>query len=197
MDDARFQHTSYTIRRKILKIFGAAFHVFAPDGSVVFFSKMKAFKLREDVRLYASEEMTEELVTITARQIIDFAAAYDVVDARSGEKLGALKRRGLRSLVRDHWILMDRDDAEIGELYEESAGLAIVRRLLGELASLIAPQRYVIDVGGITVAHGRQNRNPFVYKVTLDFAADPEGRLDRRLGLAAGILLAAIEGKQN
>lgn len=196
MDDVRFQLTRYTIRRKVLKVFGAAFHVFGPDGRAVFFSNMKAFKLREDIRLYESEEMREELLAINARQIVDFAAAYDVVDARNGEKVGALKRRGMRSLVRDHWILMDRHDAEIGELYEESAGLAILRRLLGELASVVAPQRYQVDVGGRTVARGRQNRNPFVYKVTLDLSEDVEGLLDRRLGLAAGVLLAAIEGKQ-
>jgi hypothetical protein len=32
--------------------------------------------------------------------------------------------------------------------------------------------------------------------MTLDFSPDPQRRLDRRLGIAAGVLLCAIEGKQ-
>jgi hypothetical protein len=36
-----------------------------------------------------------------------------------------------------------------------------------------------------------------VSKVTLDFSPDQSRLLDRRLGIAAGILLLAIEAKQN
>jgi hypothetical protein len=36
-----------------------------------------------------------------------------------------------------------------------------------------------------------------VSKVTLDFRPDTSRLLDRRLGIAAGILLLAIEGKQD
>jgi hypothetical protein len=42
----------------------------------------------------------------------------------------------------------------------------------------------------------RQTRNPFLTKTYLDFSADAGGALDRRLGLAAAILICAIEGKQ-
>jgi hypothetical protein len=33
--------------------------------------------------------------------------------------------------------------------------------------------------------------------VTLDYSMDQQGLLDRRLGIAAAVLLVAIEGKQN
>jgi hypothetical protein len=51
-------------------------------------------------------------------------------------------------------------------------------------------------MGGATVATYQQNFNPFVKKLTIDFTMDPQGRLDRRLGLAAAALLSAIEGRQ-
>ncbi|MBI4728652.1 MAG: hypothetical protein HY775_04020 [Acidobacteria bacterium] len=194
--DARFGHQTYTVRRKVLKLVGGAFHVFDPAGNVVFYSRMKAFKLREDIRLYTGEDMQTEVLRIGTRQILDFAAAYDVIDSQTGEKVGALKRKGLKSLVRDHWIVMDAADREVGAVLEDSVGLAVLRRLLGLWASLVAPQRYHVEIGSRAVGTGVQNRNPFVYKVTLDFSPDTGGVLDRRLGLAAGILLAAIEGKQ-
>ena len=73
----RFQHQTYLIRKKFFKIFGAAFHVYGPDGGVVFYSKQKAFRLKEDIRLYGDESQAEEVLTIHARSWLDFAAAYD------------------------------------------------------------------------------------------------------------------------
>lgn len=196
MTDPRFSQSTYLIRRKVLKLVGGAFHIFDASGTVVMYSRMKAFTLREDIRLFTSEDMQTELLRIQARQIIDFSAAYDVIDSQTGEKIGALKRKGLKSLVRDHWIVMDAADTEVGGVLENSAGLAILRRFTGSLGSVLAPQQYHFEVGGQTVANGSQNRNPFVYKVRIDLEPGSGRALDPRLVLAAGILLAAIEGKQ-
>ncbi len=194
--DLRLEHQTYVIRRKVLKLFGGAFHVFDADRNLVFFSKMKAFTLREDIRLFGGEDEKEELLRIGSRTIVDFSAAYDVVDVRTGQKLGALRRRGLKSLVRDAWVVLDAADNQIGSISEDSGGRALLRRVIGDFSSLILPQRYSAEIGGAKVMTGHQNRNPFVYTVTLDFSADTDRRLDRRLGIAAGLLLAAIEGKQ-
>lgn len=191
MDD-RFLHTTYLIRRKVLKLFGGVFHVFGPDGSVVLYSKMKAFKLREDIRIYTGEDMQTELLTISARNIIDFGATYDVTDAVTGEKLGALRRKGLRSILRDAWLVLDDSDREIGLIEEDNMLLALVRRFLSNLV----PQSYTGQINGQPVLEFKQNFNPFVMKLNLDFSPDTGGLLDRRLGLAAGILLCAVEGKQ-
>jgi hypothetical protein len=59
------------------------------------------------------------------------------------------------------------------------------------------PQNYDLTVGGTRVADLRQNFNLFRYELNLDFSMDTTQRLDRRVGIAAGILLAAIEGKQD
>jgi uncharacterized protein YxjI len=188
-----FAHNTYLVRRKIFKVFGAAFHIYDPDGNVAFYSKMKAFKLKEDIRLYTGEDMQTELLSIQARQILDFSAAYDVVDSATGTKVGALKRKGLKSIIKDEWIFMDAQDNEIGLIQEDSMLLALIRRFLSNLI----PQRYTGQIGGREVCTFRQNFNPFVVKVTLDFSPDTEGALDRRLGIAAAVLLCAIEGKQD
>lgn len=44
-----FTHENYLVRRKIFKLFGAAFHIYDPSGKVAFYSKQKAFKLKEDI----------------------------------------------------------------------------------------------------------------------------------------------------
>ena len=89
-----FAHPQYVIRKKVFKLFGAAFHVYDLAGNVVMYSKQKAFKLKEDIRLYTGEDMQTELLVIQARQIIDFSAAYDVMDRTRGRKSGRWSARG-------------------------------------------------------------------------------------------------------
>ncbi len=187
---ASFGHAQYLIRRKILKLLGGAFHIYAPDGSLVLYSELKAFKLKEDIRLYADEGKTQELLTIRARSIIDFGATYDVVDATTGEKVGALRRKGMKSILRDTWLILDAQDAECGTIEEDSLPLALIRRFLCKWV----PQQFAVTLRGQPAAGLKQNFNPFVLKLTLTFNGDA---FDRRLGLAAAILLAAIEGRQD
>lgn len=192
MTSDRFGHSIYLVRKRVLSVIGGKFEIFDQDGNVVLFSKMAAFKLKEDIRLFTDESMTTELISIKARSIMDFSAAYDVVDTATGQKIGALKRKGWKSMFRDEWIVMDAYDTEVGGIQEESAVLAFLRRFVTNLI----PQTYNVQIGGTSVAEFKQNFNPFVTKLTLDFSSDRHQRLDRRLGIAAGVLLCAIEGKQ-
>ena len=190
-----FDYPRYIVRRQVFKILGAAFHVYDEAGNLVMYSKQKAFKLKEDIRLYSDESMKVELLTITARSVIDFSAAYDVIDPLAKQKVGALRRKGWSSLARDSWVLLNARDQEIGTVMEDSMLAALVRRFV-DAASLVMPQKFHVDVGGQTVCTFQQNFNPFVRKLTVDFTHDQRGALDKRLGLAAAILLSAIEGKQ-
>jgi uncharacterized protein YxjI len=187
-----FQHTNYLVRRKVFKLLGAAFHIYDPDGKVAFYSKQKAFKLKEDIRIYTAEDMQTEVLTIRARQIIDFSAVYDVFDPINNTKVGALKRKGMKSIIKDEWIIMDTEDREIGLIQEDSIILALIRRFLTNLI----PQNYHGVVNGRQVCLFKQNFNPFIMKINLDYSMDVNGLLDRRLGIAGAILLCAIEGRQ-
>ena len=90
--------------------------------------------------------------------------------------------------------MLDANDNVIGQLFEDSVGMALLRRLL--LGSWL-PQNYDMTVGQTRVADLKQNFNLFRYELNLDFSMDISHLLDRRVGLAAGILLAAVEGKQS
>lgn len=187
-----FQFPKYVLRRQAIALTGK-FRFYDPSGNLVLFSEQKMFKWREDIRVYADEAKTQEVLSIKARQIMDFSAAYDVVDSATGEKVGALRRKGLRSLLRDEWEVLDANDGVKGLLFEDSMGLALLRRFL--LGNWL-PQNYDITFGETRVADIRQEFNLFRYELNLDFSMDTARLLDRRLGLAAGILLAAVEGRQ-
>ncbi len=186
------RYDRYLLKRQVLALTGK-FRIYNPQGDLVFFCEQKMFRLREDFRLYTDESKSQEVLMIKARQILDFAGAYDVIDSLSGERIGTWRRRGFASLLRDRWELLDAQERPMGFLTEDSFGLALLRRFL--LGALL-PQNYDLFVGEQRLADLRQRFHLFRYELEIDFSMDASRRLDRRLGLTAAILLAAIEGKQ-
>lgn len=95
-------------------------------------------------------------------------------------------------MVRDEWVIMDANDTEIGRIQEDSTLLALLRRFLTSLV----PQDYAFAVRGRHIGSAKQNLNFFLPKMAVDLTGDPTRELDRRIALAAVVLLMAIEGRQ-
>jgi hypothetical protein len=184
-----FDLRRFMVRRKVFTVMGASFHVYDPDLRVVAFSRQKAFKLKEDIRVFTDESKATELLSIQARQLVDFSAAYDIVDSGEARKVGAARRKGWSSILRDSWELLDENDRPIAQLREDSAFKALLRRFLSNLI----PQRYeLVSTEGEELAAYRVRFNPFVYKLEVSVTGD----IDPRLSLGLAVLLAAIEGRQ-
>ena len=129
--DPRFNHQNYSITRKALQAFGGTFYLYDPNENLVLWASQKAFKLKEDFRIYSDENKSQELLRVSARSILDFSAAYDVYDSATNQKLGAFKRQGMKSsFVQDTWTIMDWNDAEIGLCQEDSAVMGLIRRFV-------------------------------------------------------------------
>ncbi len=192
MMHSAFLYNQYFLKRQVLALTGKI-RLYSPDGSLLLYSQQKMFRLREDIRVYNDESRSQELLYIQARNIIDFSAAYDVIDSLSSIKVGVLRRKGLRSLLRDQWEILDASDQPQAILQEDNPTRALLRRLL--LGTLL-PQNYDVISGETRLADFRQRFNLFRYELELDFSMDSARRLDRRVGLAAAILLGIIEGRQ-
>lgn len=187
--DPAFRHRQYMFRRKVFKLFGGAFHVYDENGDVCFYSKQKAFKLKEDFRVYSDESQTQELLTIKTPQILDIGATYNVQDVTTGEDVGALRRKGLKSIIKDEWVIISNEGQEIGILKETSLATALLSRFIN-----LIPQTYTILAHDREVAAIKQHFNPFVLKYTMTIMDTMS--IDPRLLVAAGILLAGIERRQ-
>ena len=187
-----FEHNHYLLKRQVVALTGT-FRLYAPDGSLVLYSQQKMFRLKEDIRAYANEGKSQELLYIQARSIIDFSAAYDVIDSQTQQRLGILRRRGLNSLLRDEWQVYDANERPLGILQEDDIRLALLRRYI---ANSLVPQNYDLLIGSQRVADFRQRFNLLRYELDLDFSMDTHQQLDRRLGIAAALLLGVIERRQ-
>jgi len=186
----------YTIRRRVFQVFGAGFEIFDAQGQLEAYCHQKAFKLREDIRLYTDKSRSTELLTMKARKALDFSATYDIA-LSTGELLGSLRRKGMKStFIRDEWLIFGPDDEPIGTITERGGTLSFLRRW-SEWASLLSPQKYDLmrTADGAHLATFRQLFNPFVYRLAIESHQDDE-LIDDLILIAAGTLLAAIEGRQ-
>jgi uncharacterized protein YxjI len=186
----------YTIKRKTLVLLGAKFYVFGPAGQVVGFCKQKAFRLRESFTIFTDESMSSPLLTMQARSIIDFGATYDIAGA-DGRVLGSVRRRGLTSTFgQDSWMIFSPDGRQIGAMTEDNLGMALARKWL-PLVALFSPQQFAVTgSGGQQIAAMRQHFNLFSYRLSVSVMAD-DPNLPDGLILALGVLVAAIEGRQD
>jgi hypothetical protein len=182
----------YIARRNFFNFFGLTCQILTLDGQPRLFVKLKAFKLKEDIVVHADASQQTPLLTIKARSIIDFAATYDVTDVMTGQRIGSWRRKGLKSIFKDEWELLDVHEQVVGHIKEDSALMAFLRRFLSNLIA----QSYTIECGGQGVGDIKGTWNPFLVKYTVDLSKDT-GRLDRRMALAGVVLLMTIEGKQN
>ena len=182
-----FTMDKYYIQTKFLKIFGGTFWFKNSNDQVIAYSKQKRFKLKEDIVLYADETCAQPLLSIKARSVIDFGATYDIVDMTTGENLGAARRKGLKSIFKDTWKILDANGNEYAELVEDS--IAILRRFVK-----LIPAKYHFSIQGQHDIMMHQRFNPIIKKTDILI---PEGHpLDRRVIAAIALLNSVIEGRQ-
>lgn len=184
----------YTIRRQVFKIFGAGFHIYDASGALVGYCKQKAFRVREDLRIYTDETCTEALLVISTQSVWDISGVY-TVSLRSGDVIGAFKRHGVRSMVRDKWTVLGPDGEPIGEAQEDSAFKGLLRRMHEFFAALVPQTFHIHSSDGREIASYRTHMNPFIHRISVAIREQDE-HFDDLLLLAGGCLLIAIEGRQ-
>jgi hypothetical protein len=209
MDYTQFKHLEF--RRKFWKFVGAEIFIDDPASQQeVGYIKMKAWKLREDIRIFTDRSMQREILQIHARQIIDFGATYDVTDSATGQQSFSLRRKGLKStFVRDHWDLLDNSGNKFGEVQETSGTLALIRRWIelvpyGDLLGIIfafVVQTYEIRMlqtdGSFAIAGTILHRkNPLVVKMLLDTSA-AQVPVHPLVTLSATAMLSIVDAAKN
>ena len=183
----------FMVKSKLFSLsFDNKFNIFDANDKLIGLCNQKAFKLKEDIRVFSDESMKKEIIKIQAKQIVDFSAAYDVFDSDTNTFLGTWQRSGAASILRDTWYLMDTNGREVAKLEEDNMALALVRRFL---SNLIPQSYYLKNAQGVTLATYDQTFNPFLYGLKVKIYKQPNAP-HPKLAMAGAMLLATIEGRQ-
>lgn len=206
MDYSQYKQVEF--RRKFWKFFGATIHMTDVGGAhELGIVQMKAFRLRSDITFYGDTAEQHPIFNVKARQAIALNYTFDVFDPQTGQALFALERKGLKSaFVRDHWLLLDTNGNQFGEIIETSSKLAIFRRWLSMLSDVIAlvfafvPETYAIQTttGDQTQLIGSivHKKNPIIVKMSLD-TSQAQVAVDPRIAIASCILLCIRDASKN
>ncbi len=201
MTDERFSQDAFFIDQLIRPVVNLyRISTLAPDrsspGEPLAFVRQKRLAIREDIRFFADESERDELFRIRTRSITELRGRYDVV-LPTGERIGVLQKAFRASLLRSTWRILDAEEREVATARERSLPVALLRRGIdavpyGELVPVVF--QFTISVDGREVG---QLRRPLGVRdrYVLTLGGDVEGRIDRRVAVALGVALDALQSR--
>ncbi len=109
------------------------FNITDKNGNYVAYVRQKMFKLKEDVIVFNDESKSKELFRIRANQWIDFNASYSLNDIVDNKNYGRLARKGMRSIWKASYDILDAKDQPKFKVQEDSAWVRVWDSFVGEL----------------------------------------------------------------
>jgi hypothetical protein len=177
-----FEYDRFALRLSRIAILSRRFRFYDERRHLIAFAKIKDNRVLASIELFADEARQHPLLWM--RERAGSPPTWDLFDPASRHGIGAVRQDPWKSVLKDEWILLDASDREMGRVRQRSLVAAAVRRLVP-----FVPTRYDVYLHETRVGTWRQNANPFMPRMTFDFTADPEKRLDRRFAPAVAMLL--------
>ena len=167
-------------------------------GRLVSYVKQRAFRLKEDVTIFADESQTQPAFHIKANQIFDIGATYSITTA-DGRPLGALKQRGMRTLWKATYDILDDTGGPIGLIHEKDAMVKVIDALIGEIPFLgfviqqwINPTYLIDGADGVTALRLRKQPSLIERRFIVEQEAPLPPRLEP-LVLPAVLMVVLLE----
>jgi uncharacterized protein YxjI len=177
-----FEGTRYEVRQKFG--IGTKYRVYEGDAAILE-SKKKKLRLKEDFR-FTDAETGEERFRVKADSVLDVAAAYDIEDSQTGERVGSVKRSAT-SFAKHEYALFGPDGETVAYIREDSVAKALIRRFV----TTLLPFTYRVEspsgesLGSIHESFGVRD----TYDIDLVDATS----VDPRLVVVGSVVIDAIE----
>lgn len=160
--------------------------IFIGGGYICLFLRLLLAPFR-DISVFADRTESFRLLYIAQENKLGLFLRFTVHDA-AGEPVAVLRRHFLRSIFQRTWTAVTLDGRPIFRAAEDSIFLALLRRYIGTFYGLLRTNFDFYLPNGTRV--GEYNRKlTLTDQYILDLSGDPHGYIDRRLALAAAILL--------
>ena len=184
-----WHQNQYKIRKKVLSI-GNKYWIEDYAGNLLGFCKQKVLKLKEDIRIFSDESMTQELFNIKQEQIFDAWGSFAISDSMHPSNIGYIRRGFLSELGRDAWELQDANRRPIGRIFEQSLGRALARKYMP--GGGLVPEKMQIELNGNIIAEVNQKFKIIGDIWDMNIFKLPEN-VDRRILIAAMLMMGNIE----
>ncbi|MDQ1097280.1 MULTISPECIES: hypothetical protein [Chryseobacterium] len=121
------------------------FNITDRNGNYVAYIRQKMFKLKEDVIIFNDENKSKELFRIQANKWIDFNASYSLKDLVNNKNFGRLARKGMRSIWKSTYNILDENDQQKFTVTEDNAWVKFFDGMVGEIPLIGAFTGYFLN----------------------------------------------------
>lgn len=174
-----------TLEFKILA-FAPQITVRDADGAELFYVHQKLFKLKEQIKVYRDSSKSELAYGIAADRVLDFSASYAFTEP-SGRQVGSVKRSGMKSLWRAHYVVTDVTGQPALKIEEENPVVKLLDALLDQVPILGMFTGYFLHPRYVVAEHAT---NHPVLRVT-----KRRSLVERRFHVAAEPGAATLSGE--
>jgi hypothetical protein len=176
---------------------GTRIRVKDATGRQVAYARKKKFKLKEDVRVYEDEDQSRLRFRMKADRMLDFSARY-AISSPDGHPIGAVGRRGMKSLWSSAYVLDDAYGAEAGSIREQNPWTKVLDGVLESvpfvdaLGGLFFNPAYLAELRGTDVLRIRKRPSVLESSFRIEKLTDFSDR-DEDLLLAGTIMMVLLE----
>jgi uncharacterized protein YxjI len=192
-------HDRFVLRQRIRPVINQYEFSLAEGEPPFCFVEQKRFKFKEDIRFFADDSKSVEVMRILARQRFDPWASYDITVPEGG-KIGEIQKVFGQSLLRSSYEI--HTPAGTVTARERNLVVALFRRLVGfvpyvgDVADwLPIPYHFEFRRDGQLLGTNTRRFGRFRDVYDIDFSGDQERTLDRRLVLAAAVGMDALQAR--
>jgi len=197
--DEKFARDKFLVNQK-WRSFREKYYVYDEQNRQLF-TVERPFRLlfRRNITVYHDATKKDPVLFIDQDHFWELFDRTYTVRTPDGEQLARLSRNNFSSLFRRSWEIRAATGNLIVKVREDTVALAVVRRLLnflpfGDLLMKTDFHFIAYDPAGNERKIGSFDRRIGLFdKYVLDLSADSQRTLDRRVGLAAAILLDTAE----
>jgi hypothetical protein len=164
-------------------------------GRQAAYVRKQKFKLKENVGVYADEAQSSLLFRMKADRMLDFSARY-AISGPDGHPIGAVGRRGMKSIWSSAYVLDDAYGTEAGSIREENPWTKVLDGVmesvpLGDaLGGLFFNPAYLAELYGKDVL--RIQKQPSVLESSFRIDKLAEFSDDEEDLLLAGIIMMVL-----
>lgn len=178
------------------------FNITDRQGNYVAYVRQKIFKLKDDVIVFNDETKSQELFRIKANQWIDFNASFSMTDLVNGKNYGRLARKGMRSIWKSHYDVLDENNQPKYFITEDNAWIKVFDAMIGEIPIIgfftgyfLNPSYSVKDASGKTYFTLRKMPSLIGRRFQLDRLIDIDDE-DESLVVLSFLMMVLLERRK-
>ena len=188
---AVFQQNHFFVHHARLP-WSSRLYFYDEQGRTLAFVRNTRCEWSKNLRVFTDPTLSFELMVIKPVRAAEPGSHFNVIDSVNSQAVGKVRHVPVVRLQRQEWELLGPAGDALCVIREDSALLGLMRRYLSESV----PQSYTFSVAEGTLGSAVRAAGLFSPQMEIDFNGDCAKPIDRRLLVAALVLISACANSE-